>query len=335
MKNNNIILIITIVFSLGLGSSCIDQKKEDKKVTTPKDAVKNQGVTNRDTIRRCHTMNVLEKHLAKTPDLRSRMEKIEEKCQDFIKLRRQGKIKDTDTITIPTIVHVIYSDENDNISTDQIQSQMDVLNKDFSKTNTDIDQIPEEFLTLSADSKIQFELDSIIRVPTTRKTWGTDDQMKFSSNGGSDVIDSSRYLNIWICTIGGGILGYAQFPGDSAATDGIVITPQYFGTEGNVKAPFDKGRTTTHEVGHWLNLRHIWGDGNCSKDDFVADTPFSDTPNYGCPQYPIVHCNSNDMTMNYMDYVDDACMHLFTDGQMERMRAVFTEGGFREGFIKE
>ena len=177
-------------------------------------------------------------------------------------------------------------------------------------------------------------MDSIIRVSSTRTSWGTDDQMKFSSNGGSDVIDSSKHLNIWVCPIGGGILGYAQFPGDSPTTDGIVISPEFFGAEGFVQAPFDQGRTATHEVGHWLNLRHIWGDGNCSVDDFVEDTPVSDNPNFGCPVYPTVRCNVNGMTMNYMEYVDDACMHMFTNGQMERMRAVFVENGGRESFVQ-
>jgi hypothetical protein len=157
--------------------------------------------------------------------------------------------------------------------------------------------------------------------------------MKFSSNGGSDAVDSSKYLNIWVCNIGGGILGYAQFPGGSAATDGIVVGPQFFGSQGFVQAPFDKGRTTTHEIGHWLNLRHIWGDGRCLQDDFVADTPSSDRPNYGCPSYPTVNCRTNDMTMNYMDYVNDECMYMFSEGQKSRMRALFTAGGVRESII--
>jgi len=140
-------------------------------------------------------------------------------------------------------------------------------------------------------------------------------------------------LNMWIGTIGGGILGYAQFPGGSAATDGVVVDPKYFGTTGTATAPFDGGRTMTHEVGHWLNLRHIWGDGRCNRDDFVADTPTSDRPNYGCPGFPTTHCRSTDMTMNYMDYVNDDCMYMFSLGQKERMRALFGPGGVREGML--
>ncbi|MBT8205672.1 MAG: zinc metalloprotease, partial [Eudoraea sp.] len=173
----------------------------------------------------------------------------------------------------------------------------------------------------------------VIRVSSTRPSWGTNDAMKFSSNGGSDAVDPANKLNIWVCNIGGGILGYAQFPGGNAATDGIVVSPQFFGSTGYVQAPFNEGRTTTHEVGHWLNLRHIWGDGRCNRDDFVADTPKSDRPNYGCPSFPTVHCRSTDMTMNYMDYVDDGCMYMFSNGQKERMRAIFTAGGPRDSFI--
>ncbi len=287
-----------------------------------------------DAINRCSTMEVLAKHMAKSPGLKSKMEAIEEQCREFIEHRKSGKIADLDTITIPTVVHVIYSKAEENICKDQILSQIKVLNQDFTKTNTDINQIPEEFAALSANTRIRFNLDSIIRVSSTRAEWGTGDLMKFSSNGGSNAIDPTTKLNIWVCNIGGGILGYAQFPGDDVSTDGIVISPQFFGTMGFVSSPFDKGRTTTHEVGHWLNLRHIWGDGNCALDDFVEDTPVSDGPNFGCPVYPTVRCNTNDMTMNYMDYSDDTCMHMFTEGQKDRMRAVFAQDGPRESFVK-
>ena len=158
------------------------------------------------------------------------------------------------------------------------------------------------------------------------------DNIKFNSQGGSDVISPENYLNIWVGNIGGGILGYAQFPGGSNSTDGVVIDTDYFGTNGTATSPFDKGRTGTHEVGHWLNLRHIWGDGRCNRDDFVSDTPKSDRPNYGCPNYPTNHCRSADMTMNYMDYTNDACMQMFSNGQKDRMRALFVEGGPRASF---
>ncbi len=326
-----------IILSIFLFLGCPAKKSTDNnpECMDPETAKTVYKLSNIDANKRCGTMQVLEKHMAQRPKLKSRMEAIEKQCKAFIELRKSEKIADLDTITIPTVVHVIYSKNEENICNEQILSQIKVLNQDFTKTNTDISQIPDEFSSLTADISVRFKLDTIIRVASTRTEWGTNDLMKFSSNGGSNVIDPSRNLNIWVCNIGGGVLGYAQFPGDDPSTDGIVVSPEFFGTEGSVSAPFDHGRTTTHEVGHWLNLRHIWGDGNCSQDDFVEDTPVSDRPNYGCPAYPRVSCNSNDMTMNYMDYVDDNCMYMFTQGQKDRMRAVFADGGPRESFIKQ
>jgi len=172
----------------------------------------------------------------------------------------------------------------------------------------------------------------IVRTSTSVSAFGTNDQMKFSSSGGADAWPTSDYLNIWVCDISGGILGYAQFPGGAASTDGIVIDYQYFGTVGTASAPFDLGRTATHEVGHWLNLRHIWGDGSCSVDDFVSDTPTSNAANYGCDVGSSA-CGSVDMVQNYMDYSDDACMNLYTVGQRNRMRALFESGGYRSSLL--
>ena len=134
----------------------------------------------------------------------------------------------------------------------------------------------------------------------------------------------TKYLNMWVCALSGGLLGYAQFPGGPSATDGVVINTLAFGTSGTAEAPFDLGRTATHEVGHYFNLRHIWGDTeDCSGTDFVADTPNAAGPNYGTPAFPTVSCGNGpngDMFMNYMDYVDDAAMFLFTAQQVVRMR---------------
>ena len=117
-----------------------------------------------------------------------------------------------------------------------------------------------------------------------------------------------------------------------SSTDGVVLL--YSSLPGGSAAPYNEGRTATHEVGHYLNLRHIWGDGRCRQDDFVADTPSSDGANYGCPSYPTVNCKSTDMTMNYMDYTDDACMYMFSLGQKDRMRAIFASGGSRESLAQ-
>lgn len=299
--------------------------------------------------RNCHTMDVLQEKAEKDPNLLQRMSSIEQQTRAYINRVRQGRAV-TGVITIPVVVHVIYNNSSENISAAQIQSQIDVLNEDYRKLNSDVSQAPSEFAPLASDIELEFVLadtdpngnptSGITRKSSNRSSWGTNDAMKSPSQGGVAPWDASRYLNMWVCNIGGGILGYAQFPGGSLSTDGVVMSPQYFGSSDKgsgfyLSAPFDKGRTATHEVGHWLNLRHIWGDGGCSVDDFVSDTPVSGNPNYGCPNYPTNSCSQagNDMTMNYMDYVDDECMYMFTTGQRTRMRALFDTGGFREGFV--
>jgi hypothetical protein len=235
----------------------------------------------------------------------------------------------TGAVSIPVIVNILENNSGD-VTQAQINSQIAILNEDYNNNNPNTSNAPAEFAGLVADCNISFTLAAVNRKISTKSSWGTNDAMKSSSQGGIDATDSSTHLNIWVCNIGGGILGYAQFPGGSAATDGIVIGNDYFGETGGV---YGDGRTATHEVGHWLNLRHIWGDGRCKQDDFVSDTPNSDRSNGGCPAYPTVHCRSADMTMNYMDYVYDDCMYMFTNGQNDRMRTLFAEGGARASLV--
>ena len=240
-----------------------------------------------------------------------------------------------DTLEIPVIVNVLYKTTVQNISSAQIQSQITALNNDFQAANTDYNLTPSVFQSLRAgNTKIRFVLDGIIRKSTTKTGWSADNSMKSTAKGGISPSSPTTKLNIWICNLSGGILGYAQFPGGSSTTDGIVIDNNAFGTTGTVQAPFNKGRTATHEVGHWMNLRHIWGDANCGSD-LVTDTPNHNTANYGCPTYPHYSTCSGkpvEMTMNYMDYSDDACMYMFTSGQKTRMRAIFASGGPRYSF---
>ncbi len=314
------------ILALGLifASSC-----ENEENSTELQNLENQEEITA-TQRKCYSAEMLEKQLSENPEMAKKLVEIEEKSRNF----SENDLKAPNgTIGIPVIVHVIYRTNRQNISNAQIQSQIDVLNKDFTATNSDVSQVPNEFAGRVANANFRFTLQQVTRKQSSRRSWGTRNRMKFASRGGVDAIDPSRNLNIWVCNIGGGILGYAQFPGGNPATDGVVVSPQYFGDRGFVSAPFDEGRTATHEVGHWLNLRHIWGDGNCSRDDFVSDTPVSSAPNYGCPRYPTVRCGSNDMTMNYMDYVDDRCMYMFSNGQKNRMRALFSSGGARESFL--
>jgi len=289
---------------------------------------------------KCHSMKVLNKQLKENPGLYQKMYNIEKHTRAFIAAKGKpskpgggngggGGTTPTPyegTVNIPVYVYVVYANSAQNISDNQINSQISVLNADFNDTN--YNDVPSEFQSLGADIDINFNLATVDRQANSTSSWGTSNAVKSAYS----AVDG--HLTIWVANIGGGILGYAQFPGGNASTDGVVISPQYFGTTGTATAPFDLGRTATHEVGHWLNLRHIWGDGRCKQDDFVADTPSSDGPNYGCPSYPTVNCRSTDMTMNYMDYTDDACMNMFTLGQEDRMRSLFATGGAREGLVQ-
>jgi len=238
-------------------------------------------------------------------------------------------------LIIPVVVQVVYKTAAENISVAQIKSQIDVLNKDYRAKNADKSKVPPVWKGLVTDAGVQFALATkdpngkpttgITRTKTTRTSFGTDDSVKSSATGGVNSWPTDKYLNIWVCTLADGILGYAQFPGGPKKTDGVVILNTAFGTTGTASPPFNRGRTATHEVGHWLNLRHIWADTeDCSGSDLVADTPNAAGPNYGKPKFPHVTCNNGpngDMFVNYMDYVDDDTMFMFTTQQVVRMQA--------------
>ena len=277
----------------------------------------------------CASQEVLDRQMKENPELALKMNSIEEFTQTAISSGRlvNGQIE------IPVVVNVLYRTAAENISLAQIQSQIDILNQDFNATNSDYNQVPTLFSGVKANVGITFVLDQVIRKATTKTSWGTRDAMK-KANGGIAPTSPTTKLNFWVCTIGGGILGYAQFPGGSSSTDGVVCDSRYVGNSGTATAPFDKGRTATHEVGHWMNLRHIWGDATCGSD-LVADTPTHNTANYGIPTYPSYStCSGNpvEMTMNYMDYTDDAGMYMFSLGQKSRMDAIFAVGGIRASF---
>ncbi len=286
----------------------------------------------------CASQDVLNEQLISDPTLALRMNQIEAFTQKnkFSSSRLVGG-----KIVIPVVVNVLFRTSSENISDTQIQSQIDVLNKDFTARNTDISAVPSIFSGVTADASvggidITFELVKINRKSTTKTSWGTRDTMKKTKQGGLDPTSPSTNLNLWVCTIGGGILGYAQFPGGSSATDGVVCDSKYFGVTSNTSSayPYNLGRTATHEVGHWMNLRHIWGDTNCGSD-LVSDTPTHNSANYGVPVYPhLSTCPGTpiEMTMNYMDYTDDRGMYMFTLGQKSRMAALFVSGGIRSGF---
>jgi hypothetical protein len=279
------------------------------------------------TRRMCATVENYFRLLDISPELRFRQTTLEGFTRTF---RDSGRAtRRTGPLTIPVVVHVVYRTNAENISDDQVHSQIDVLNQDFMATNTDISRVPTPFKDLVGNPQIQFQLaeNGIIRKQTEQLSFGVNDTVKSSATGGSDPRDPRRYLNIWVCTLGQSLLGYAQFPGGPLGTDGVVILNRAFGTRGTATAPFDKGRTTTHEIGHYLNLSHIWGEGrftNCLDSDYVDDTPNQFGPNTGKPDFPVRSCSNSqhgDMFMNYMDYVDDDSMFMFTQGQIVRMQA--------------
>jgi len=301
------------------------------------------GYAKAQTHRVCSTMQHLEVLKAQDPQLEQRMQQIENNTQNFVATDNDASRAAGVQYTIPVVVHVLYNTSTQNISDAQVLSQIAVMNADFRKLNADASLIPSAFAGVAADAQIEFCLaqrtpaglatTGIIHKSTTTTSFIDDDKAKKSAQGGDDAWDATKYLNLWVCNLGGGLLGYAQFPGGAAATDGVVINYTAFGKNGSAVSPYNLGRTVTHEVGHWLNLRHIWGDANCGSD-LVTDTPTQQTSNFGCPSYPHVTCSNGsagDMFMNYMDYTDDACMYMFSTGQKSRMMALFGTGGSRVG----
>ncbi|MBL7825780.1 MAG: T9SS type A sorting domain-containing protein [Saprospiraceae bacterium] len=291
--------------------------------------------------RTCAAEEVLQQQLQNNPAMRQEVENIMRHTEQFI---QQNGAHDRTVVTIPVVVHVVYFNSTQNISDAQIATQIDVLNADFRRTNADAGNTPGVWTGIAADCEVNFCMaqqdpsgnatNGIVRKSTTVNGFSTNDAVKYTAQGGSNIWDRNKYLNLWVCNLSGGLLGYAQFPGGPAATDGVVCDYAYFGTIGTATAPFDKGRTATHEVGHWLNCYHIWGDDgtSCNGTDQVGDTPNQADENYGCPSFPTISCSNGpngDMFMNYMDYTDDACMNLFTTGQKTRMQALFASGGFR------
>ncbi len=299
--------------------------------------------------RKCGTMHILEQRIKNDPSIGLRMEQSEVKTQENILLLQQpsGAKQLRQIITIPVVVHVIYHNSTENISNAQIKSQIDILNEDFRLLNPDSLYVSHPFWPYTADAGIEFCLASrdpsglstngITRTYTDSVSFVGDGNEKYSASGGKDNWNPTKYLNLWVCNLAGsgGTLGYSAFPSDLSTypdDDGVVIRYEAFGTIGvagsNSFSANDGGRTATHEVGHWLNLHHIWGDNQPScGDDFVGDTEPADSANYGCPAFPLNDFNAcgtgaaGVMFMNYMDYVDDACMNMFTGGQALRMHS--------------
>ena len=264
------------------------------------------------------------------------MQTSRDAAQNFV-LRNESSRISSDvagrTITIPVVVHVLYHNPSENISDSLVRSQIRILNRDFRKLNRDTVKIPEAFKALAADCGIEFQLASvdskgratsgIIHKYTPITKWTMDDKIKLSSEMGDDGWDPKSYLNIWVGALDQ-FLGYSSVPGDPSDKDGLVLGVKALG-----------GRTAVHEVGHWLGLRHLWGDADCG-DDGVADTPKQETFTNGCPSGVRISCNNapyGDMYMDYMDFTNDACLVMLKKEQKQKMRALFEPGGTRYSIL--
>ena len=285
------------------------------------------------------------------------LDKFETELQRKIS-QGERRIRLREVVTLPVIVHIIHNGENigqgSNLSQAQVYSQFDVLNEDFRRlagtpgfnNHPDGADIEIEFCPATIDTVGDPLLEpGINRIDRNTFGWQAG---PYATSYINDSIkpfthwDPDKYLNIWIAELPGTTLGYAQFPNFSTLTDlsnfngtasrdGVVIRPTSFGRVGNVVAPYNQGRTATHEIGHWLGLRHISGDVDCSSDDFCSDTPNSDKDRKGCATGN-VSCGSTDMVENYMGLSDDGCMNIFTNCQKTRMRTVL-ENSPRRGIL--
>lgn len=297
---------------------------------------------------RCLTTEMEQLRRLSDPTVKS-PEEMKAWIDQIVKANQNNPSTQKASRNIPVVVHVLHNGDaigsGENISVAQINSQITVLNLDFSATNSDYANTPAAFNAVKGNMDIQFCLaqtdpsgnstTGIDRVNTgvASYTTGTIEAAKPATQW-----DPTKYFNIWVCNLGGGILGYAQFPNSGAAnTDGVVIGYNYFGNTGAVSAPYNKGRTATHEIGHCLGLYHIWGDDGtaCTGSDAIADTPNQADENYGCPNFATnTSCsNAGDMAMNYMDYTDDACMYMFTNGQKAVTDAVLASAPRRASLL--
>ena len=292
---------------------------------------------------KCSSVKIREQRMMEDPSLLIQIQNSEIENQKWI-LDYTKKNKSNQVITIPVVVHVVYNSIAENISDAQIFSQIEILNQDFRLKNSNAFPKDHPYYQYTADTEIEFCLaikdpygnttSGITRTKTKQVSFSDiDDKVKYGLKGGKDNWDPTKYLNLWVCNLSDNVLGYATFPSDLKYfkySDGVVIKHQAFGNIGTAGTDGftvnSLGRTATHEIGHWLNLNHIWGDADCG-DDLVDDTKPSKNENYDCPTFPY-NANScigtgtnGEMYMNYMDYVNDDCMSMFTAGQGLRMRA--------------
>lgn len=298
----------------------------------------------------CASVDYRRAMLKLNPELNGKMDEIEaftRNIQNYRSSTTNGlkPIAAPALTNIPVVVHILYNTSAQDISDAQVLSQIAVLNRDYTRQNADTGNAAPVFRQVAANCGFHFELakvdtngiatSGIVRKRTSVVAFGIDDGIKFSSMGGDDAWDRDKYLNIWVGNLENSVLGYSSVVGGPAANDGVVILYSAFGEGGSAAAPFNLGRTATHEIGHWLNLIHTWGDADCG-NDLVADTPPQETADYGSPTGVKISCNNapyGDMYTNFMDFTNDNTMNLFTNGQNARMHALFAPGGPRYALL--
>lgn len=296
---------------------------------------------------RCMTSHYRQNQFHRNPGYLDREQEINRKINQLIIEKGPSRSEIRSQVIIPVVIHIVWADSSENLSDQVIKSQIDALNADFRLQNLDRNNLPASFDLIPADCGIEFCLahiapDStsttgITRTKTTSSCIGMDMaedgrmSIHHTDLGGKDAWNPEEYLNIWVGSMCGP-LGRSSYPAQSGEPeDGVVIDPACFGTLGK-SPPWNLGRTTTHEIGHYLNLQHIWGESTTMcEDDEVEDTPLQRSFYLGCPNHPQLSCGSEDLFMNYMNYTDDACMMHFTEGQKQRMR--MTLFNFRNGLL--
>jgi len=288
-------------------------------------------------------MEYMKRLTQQDPGLEGRLQQNEQNLDSYTQQHPELRM-DAAVVTIPVVFHILYNSSGQNVSDLRINDQIATLNKDYGRLNADTSNTPAAFKSLASATTFQFCLaqrDSngnpttgIIRklVSVTGFDVLTNDNAKYTSLGGDNAWPRNQYLNVWVVNFIGnsnGLLGLSQFPNMPAATDGCCVLYSsvggntYQGTIPNYKL----GRTLTHEIGHWMNLYHVWGDDNgaCNGTDYVSDTPNQSDSNFGCPSFPHTDActtvSPGVMFMDYMDYVNDNCMNMFSVGQVARMTA--------------
>ena len=288
---------------------------------------------------RCGTVEYMNQLRAADPQIAILEQSISAQAEQYL---NSPLVQSDNVLTIPVVFHILYNTSSENVGDNVVQSALSALNADYSRKNTDSVNTPLGFRPYAVNAQVQFCLakrtpdlkstNGIERKFTSNTSWSNIDNMKHNNNdstSGLDAWDATRYLNIWVGNMAGQILGISTLPGASPFSDGVVVDYQAFGTTGSVLlAKYNKNRTLTHEIGHWLGLTHVWGDdGNsCGGTDSIVDTPNQDSAVYSCPTYPLYDkCTSSGpgiMFMNFMQYTDDGCMNMFSNNQGSKMRAI-------------